>query len=91
MEPSEYRTAYGALGQRASVAPSDKESLLRPIRERSLSASRRRDSSNYWLDNDNSERFGTVNAAEDQDAFQILQTRVHEDNVVGKPPAGLRR
>lgn len=90
VEPSEYRNAYGAA-PRGSVAVSDKEQLLRPAnRERSLSASRRRES-NYWLDNDNGERFGTVNAAEDQDAFQILQTRVHEDNVVGKPPLGVRR
>lgn len=94
IEPSEYRNAYGPQ-PRGSIAASDKpqhQELLRPpIRERSHSSSRRRESNNYWMDNDNGERFGTVNAAEDQDAFQILQTRVHEDNVVGKPPLGTRR
>ncbi|XP_063976662.1 uncharacterized protein LOC135162298 [Diachasmimorpha longicaudata] len=42
--------------------------------------------SSNWLNNNNGEQFGLINAAHDQDAFQILQTRVHEDNVVGKPP-----
>ncbi|XP_058803892.1 serine/arginine repetitive matrix protein 2-like isoform X2 [Phymastichus coffea] len=77
LEP-EYRNAYR-----------DHHQPRRRSRERSLSESRR--NNNHWLDNDNGECFGTVNAAEDQDAFQVLHTRVHEESVVGKPPPGNRR
>ena len=69
-------------------------------RERSLSDSRRRRRTsgagatamtptseiNNWLNNNNGEQFGRVNAADQQDAFQVLSTRLHEESVVGKPP-----
>ncbi|XP_017877428.1 uncharacterized protein LOC108623431 [Ceratina calcarata] len=57
-------------------------------RDRSLSGSRRKE--NYWLNN-NAEQFGFMNAAEEQDAFQVLNTRVHEDNVCERPPSSSRR
>ncbi|XP_011310681.1 uncharacterized protein [Fopius arisanus] len=66
----EYRDAYCRRGSR--------------INDPTHQATRRK--SNNWLNNDNSEQFGSVNAQNDQDAFQVLQTRVHEENVVGKPP-----
>ncbi|XP_014205469.1 uncharacterized protein LOC106637273 [Copidosoma floridanum] len=46
---------------------------------------------NYWIDNDNGDRFGSVNAGDQQDAFQVLHTRLHEESVVGKPPPSNRR
>lgn len=78
---AEYRNAYQDHHQLRQQR--------RHSRERSISESRR--DNNHWLDNNNGECFGMINAADDQDAFQILQTRVHEESIVGKPPAGLRR
>ncbi|XP_048514581.1 uncharacterized protein LOC105684273 isoform X2 [Athalia rosae] len=83
----EYRNAY--CTKRSYHVPSGGEPRMHRRRERSSSESRRRD--NYWTDNNNRENFGRINAGEDQDAFQILNTRVHEDSVVGKPPSGTRR
>lgn len=84
LEP-EYRTAYCAKRDYQTC----NEPRMHRGRDRSLSASRRKE--NYWLNNNNAEQFGRVNAAQDQDAFQILSTRVHEETVVGKPPPGSRR
>ncbi|KAK2584923.1 hypothetical protein KPH14_002519 [Odynerus spinipes] len=81
----EYRNAY--CSQRDYRSSS--ETRKHRNRERSLSASRRKE--NYWMNSENSERFGCVNAAEDQDAFQVLNTRVHEDSIVGKPPPSNKR
>lgn len=80
----EYKTAYCV--KRENQLQADQRMHRR--RDRSLSASRRKE--NYWINN-NSEQFGFTNAAQDQDAFQILNTRVHEDNVCGKPPLSNRR
>ncbi|KAK0090368.1 hypothetical protein PV325_001142 [Microctonus aethiopoides] len=79
----EYRDAY--CGRRDSTISNsnDKHS------DRSISASRRRD--NNWINNDNGEQFGMINAEHDQDAFQVLQTRVHNENIIGKPPLAIRR
>ncbi|XP_051168388.1 uncharacterized protein LOC127286117 [Leptopilina boulardi] len=84
LEP-EYKNAYCS---RPSLNVFNEPRMHRH-RERSLSASRKKD--NYWVNNNNSEQFGRINAADDQDAFQILSTRVHEESIVGKPPSGSRR
>ncbi|KAF7388565.1 hypothetical protein HZH68_012507 [Vespula germanica] len=81
----EYRNAYCSQRDYRSSCDLKKQRN----RERSLSASRKKD--NYWINNNNSERFGCVNAAEDQDAFQVLNTRIHEDSIIGKPPPSNRR
>ncbi|XP_043287622.1 uncharacterized protein [Venturia canescens] len=81
----EYREAYCA-GRESSVA---NEPRMHRHRDRSLSASRRRD--NLWITNNNGEQFGSVNAADEQDAFQVLNTRIHSENVVAKPPLENRR
>lgn len=80
----EYKTAYCV--KRENQLQVDQR--MHRKRDRSLSASRRKE--NYWISN-NSEQFGFTNAAQDQDAFQILNTRVHEDNVCGKPSLSNRR
>ncbi|XP_043514710.1 uncharacterized protein LOC122531139 [Frieseomelitta varia] len=82
LEP-EYRTAY--CTKRESQLQNEPRTCHR--RDRSLSASKRKE--NYWINN--AEQFGFTNAAQDQDAFQVLNTRVHEDNICGKPPTGSRR
>ncbi|KAG7205450.1 hypothetical protein KM043_007440 [Ampulex compressa] len=84
LEP-EYRNAYCT---KHDNRPCDEPRMHRG-RDRSSSASRRRE--NYWMNNDHSERFGRVNAAQDQEAFQVLNTRIHEESVVGKPPPASRR
>lgn len=81
----EYREAYCA-GRERNVA---NEPRMHRHRDRSLSASRRRD--NLWITHNNGEQFGSVNAADEQDAFQILNTRIHSENVVAKPPLENRR
>lgn len=81
----EYRNAYCSQRDYRSSCDLKKQRN----RERSLSASRKKD--NYWINNNNSERFGCINAAEDQDAFQVLNTRIHEDSIIGKPPPSNRR
>lgn len=83
LEP-EYRTAYCTKRENLLQA----EQRMHRRRDRSLSASRPKE--NYWISN-KAEQFGFANAAQDQDAFQVLKTRVHEDNVCGKPPASSRR
>ncbi|XP_017756455.1 PREDICTED: uncharacterized protein LOC108548152 [Eufriesea mexicana] len=83
LEP-EYRTAYCTKRENLLQA----EQRMHRRRDRSLSASRPKE--NYWISN-KAEQFGFANAAQDQDAFQVLNTRVHEDNVCGKPPTNSRR
>ncbi|XP_015431263.1 PREDICTED: uncharacterized protein LOC107187634 [Dufourea novaeangliae] len=82
LEP-EYRTAY--CTKRESQCA---DSNLQRRRDRSLSASRRQ--GNHWT-NSNVEQFDSANVVQDQNAFQVLNTRIHEDNVCGKPPSGSRR
>ena len=84
LEP-EYRDAYCN-----NNTSSQQDPLRKRSRERSLSGTRHR-ADTHWLDNDNGDCFGAINAADDQDAFQILHTRVHNDSLVGKPPTGNRR
>lgn len=79
----EYRDAYCTRREYPIVEQRYKH------RERSLSASKRHE--NNWMCNNNGEQFGMVNAEHDQDAFQVLQTRVHNDSIVGKPPIITRR
>nr|XP_012149214.1 PREDICTED: uncharacterized protein LOC100881728 isoform X1 [Megachile rotundata] len=78
LEP-EYRTAYCTKRENLLCT----EPRMHRRRDRSLSASRRRE--NYWI-NSNIEQFGYKNAAQDQDAFQIVNTRLHEDTICEKPP-----
>lgn len=73
----EYRDAYCTRRDHTFIEPRHRH------RDRSLSASKR---GNNWINNNNGEQFGMINAEHDQDAFQVLQTKVHEDNVTGKPP-----
>ena len=83
LEP-EYKTAYCTKREGQLCT----EPRMHRRRDRSLSASRRKE--NYWLNN-NAEQFGCVNAAQDQDAFQVLHTRIHEEYVCARPPSGSRR
>lgn len=82
LEP-EYKTAYCSKRENQL----QNELRMHRKRDRSLSASRRKE--NYWINN--ADQFGFTNAAQGQDAFQVLHTRVHEDNVYGKPPTGGQR
>lgn len=79
----EYKTAYCSKRENQL----QNELRMHRRRDRSLSASRRKE--NYWINN--ADQFGFTNAAQDQDAFQVLHTRVHEDNVYGKSPTGGQR
>ncbi|XP_053979117.1 uncharacterized protein LOC128876625 isoform X2 [Hylaeus volcanicus] len=85
LEP-EYRTAYCTKRENQLYT----KPKMHRRRDRSLSASRRKD--NYWINN-NIEQFDCVNTAQDQDAFQVLRTSsgIHEENICGKPPSGSRR
>ncbi|XP_046142192.1 uncharacterized protein LOC114874602 isoform X2 [Osmia bicornis bicornis] len=78
LEP-EYRTAYCTKRDYQLCT----EPRMHRRRDRSLSASRHKE--NYWI-NSNVEQFGYKNAAQDQNAFQIVNTRVHEDTICEKPP-----
>ncbi|XP_076246760.1 uncharacterized protein LOC143186840 isoform X2 [Calliopsis andreniformis] len=83
LEP-EYRTAY--CTKRESQLHT--EPRMHRRRDRSLSDGRRKE--NYWMNN-NEEQFNCVNAAQGQNAFQVLNTKIHEDTVCGRPPSGSRR
>lgn len=75
----EYRDAYCTRHDNETALSRYKQ------RERSLSVSKR--DNNNWINNDNSEKFGMINAEHEQNAFQILKTKIHEDgNITGKPP-----
>ncbi|XP_031830751.1 uncharacterized protein LOC116426228 isoform X2 [Nomia melanderi] len=82
LEP-EYRMAY--CTKRESQCANQK---MHRRRDHSLSASRRKE--NHWINN-NVDQFDCANAVQNQNAFQILNTRIHEDSVCGKPPSGSRR
>lgn len=84
MQP-EYQAAY-CRRRENSIS---NEPRRHRYRNRSISASRNQD--NCWTTNNNGEQFGQINAAEEQDAFQVLSTRVHDESIVGKPPPGIRR
>ncbi|XP_076661469.1 uncharacterized protein LOC143365295 isoform X2 [Halictus rubicundus] len=81
LEP-EYRMAYCTKRESQCANP-----RMHRRRDHSLSASRRKE--NHWIHN--ADQFDRVNTVQDQNAFQILNTRIHEDSVCGKPPSGSRR
>lgn len=83
LEP-EYRMAYCTKRENHLHT----EPRMHRRRDRSLSASRRKE--NYWI-NSNAEHCDYINAAQDQDAFQVLNSRVHEDTLRTKPPPSGRR
>ncbi|XP_044020726.1 uncharacterized protein LOC122860800 isoform X2 [Aphidius gifuensis] len=75
----EYRDAYCTRNDNETALSRYKQ------RERSLSISKR--DNNNWINNDVSEKFGMINAEHEQNAFQILKTKIHDDgNITGKPP-----
>ncbi|KOC63941.1 hypothetical protein WH47_01256 [Habropoda laboriosa] len=84
LEP-EYRTAYCAKRENQLYT----EPKIHHRRDHCSSVSRRKE--NYWINNNNAEQFYFTNAAKDQDAFQVLNTQVHEDSIHGKPPTSSRR
>lgn len=75
----EYRNAYCARYDRPSCGRSD----------RSPDASKRREK--YWSSDNNVSQCDRTAGAQDVDAFRVLDTRFHEDNVTGKPPPASRR
>lgn len=46
---------------------------------------------NYWLSDNNDGQCDRIAVGQGQDAFCILDTRIHEDNVTGKPPPASRK
>ncbi|XP_019886791.2 uncharacterized protein LOC105278065 isoform X2 [Ooceraea biroi] len=82
----EYRNAYCARYDRQSC---DKPRTMYGRSDRSPSASRRRDK--YWLSDTNVGQCDRMAVAQDLDAFRVLDTRFHDDNVTGKPPPASRR
>ncbi|XP_033330525.1 uncharacterized protein LOC117222747 isoform X2 [Megalopta genalis] len=81
LEP-EYRTAYCTKRESQCANP-----RMHRRRDHSLSASRRRE--NHWINN--VDQIDHATTVQDRNAFQVLKTRIHEDNVCGKPPSGSRR
>lgn len=84
----EYRNAYCARYDRQG-AGLDPRAYRRT--DRSPSASRRGE--NYWLNDNNNNDYqcDRTLVGQDQDAFRVLDTRILEDNVTGKPPPASRR
>lgn len=82
LEP-EYRMAYCTKRENQCV-----NQKMHRRRDHSLSASRRKE--NHWINN-NTDQFDCANTVQNQNAFQVLNTRIHEDSVCGKPPSGSRR
>lgn len=90
----EYRSAYCARYDRHHRDCDEFRTHSRT--NRSPSASKR--SKNYWLnDNDNNNNNDNYRyekplaVAQGQDAFHVLDTRIHEENVTGKPPPASRK
>lgn len=82
----EYRKAY--------CAKYDRQSCVEPKTiygrdDHSLSATKRRE--HYWLRDESSGQCDKTITAKEQNAFCILDTRMHEENVTGKPPPASRR
>lgn len=85
----EYRNAYCARYDRQGGGLEPKAHVRA---DRSPSASRR--DKNYWLNdnnNNNDYQCDRTLVGHDQDAFRVLDTRILEDNVTGKPPPASRR
>ncbi|XP_014488517.1 PREDICTED: uncharacterized protein LOC106751840 [Dinoponera quadriceps] len=86
----EYRNAYCARYDRQGGGL---ESRAYGKADRSPNVSRRGE--NYWLhdnnNNNNDYQCDRTLLGQDQDAFRVLDTRILEDNVTGKPPPASRR
>ncbi|XP_032663169.1 uncharacterized protein LOC116840491 [Odontomachus brunneus] len=87
----EYKNAYCARYDRQGAGL---EPRAYGRADRSPSASRRGE--NYWLNdnnnnNNNDYQCDRTLVGQDQDAFRVLDTRILEDNVTGKPPPASRR
>ncbi|XP_019701066.1 uncharacterized protein LOC105192067 [Harpegnathos saltator] len=82
----EYRNAYCARYDRQDGGL---ESRAYGRADRSPNASRRGE--NYWLNDNNNNDYQCDRTPQDQDAFRVLNTRILEDNVIGKPPPASRR
>ncbi|CAK9811051.1 hypothetical protein ANTPLA_LOCUS6807 [Anthophora plagiata] len=84
LEP-EYRTAYCAKRENQRYT----EPKIHHRRDNCSSVSRRKE--NYWINDNNAEQCYFANTCKDQDAFQVLNTQVHEDSTHGKPSISNRR
>ncbi|CAL1679477.1 unnamed protein product [Lasius platythorax] len=82
----EYRNAYCAKYDRQSCA---EPKTIYGRGDRSPSATKRRE--HYWFKNDNTGQCDKTIAAQEQNAFSLLDTRMHEEHVIGKPPPASRR
>lgn len=82
----EYRNAYCAKYDRQGCAESK---TIYGRGDRSPSTIKRRE--HYWLRGNDSDQCDKTIVAQDQNAFCILDTRMHEENVTGKPPPASRR
>ncbi|XP_029172783.1 uncharacterized protein LOC114941809 isoform X2 [Nylanderia fulva] len=80
----EYRKAYCAKYDRQSCAEP------KTIYGRGSSSATKRREYGYWFKNDNIGQCDKTIPAQEQNAFSILDTRMHEENVTGKPPPASR-
>lgn len=86
----EYRTAYCAQYDRHQGC--DEAKTYGKGDRSPITISRKND--NYWLNDDNNNGGRLCDrmiVPQEQDAFRILNTRMHEENVTGKPPPASRR
>ncbi|XP_057328368.1 uncharacterized protein LOC130669461 [Microplitis mediator] len=79
----EYRDAYCT---KRDYAVTD---IKHRHRDRSLTDFRRHE--NNWLGNNNDDQLGVGYNEHDQNAFQVLNSRVEDESIVDKPPPGGRR
>jgi len=82
----EYRNAYCAKYDRQSCG--EPRTIYCDKANRNPSASRRRE--NYWLSDNNVGQCDKT-VTQNLDAFCVLDTRFHEDNITSKPPPASRR
>lgn len=82
----EYRNAYCTRYDRQGYGES-KTTCGRD--DCSPSATKRKE--NYWLSDNNDGQCDRTAAGQGQDAFCVLDARIHEDNVIGKPPPASRK
>ncbi|XP_050455770.1 uncharacterized protein LOC126853761 [Cataglyphis hispanica] len=81
----EYRNAYCAKYDRQSWAEP------KTIYDRGDHSPSTMKKEHYWLKGNDSDQCDKTIVAQDQNAFCILDTRMHEENVTGKPPPASRR
>ncbi|XP_011252442.2 uncharacterized protein LOC105249011 isoform X2 [Camponotus floridanus] len=82
----EYRNAYCAKYNRQECT---EPKTIYGRGDHSPNVTKRRE--HYWLRDDNSGQCDKTIAGQEQNAFCVLDTRMHEDNVTGKPPPASRR